>query len=177
MMFDLVIKEWLESITSYSILPTDGHAHIHIDDLLDITLPNPDAVGISIQAFKTLIKYVGKWETPVKLSLAIPMKSIGNKISLMVPQNIEDITSQLDFEPPSLWVIDWQSFYSPTLLRPIILEEYRSPIGFNIMEINDKSIVTYYHEYRSKEEFETNQVIHRQIYIDCFKYPTLERFS
>lgn len=170
-MLDSAIEDWIEAIISYSTLIKDRHDHIHIDELLGKnTVSRQETVAISVQAFQKLIECAVKLGTPVKLSLNIPMKSLGNEISLSVPQNIQDITSQLDFEPPSLWVIDWQSFFSPTLLSPIVLEEYRSPLRFSMIEGNDRNIVAYYHEHRTKEEFDANEEIARRVYIDCFKY-------
>ncbi|MBE2197436.1 MAG: hypothetical protein IAE79_02425 [Anaerolinea sp.] len=172
MMFDSAIENWIEAIMSHTILIAEGHTHIHIDDLLGNMAPQQEMVTISIQAFQKLIEHAAKLGTPVKLSLIIPMTSLGDKISLSIPQSIQDVTLQLDFEPPSLWIINWQTLFSP-LISSVVIEEYRAPLRFSMLEDNDENIVAYYHEYRNKEEFYTNQEVKRRIYIDCFKYKTV----
>ena len=172
--FDSKIQSWLEGWLDYAmpalISGVENHSHLHIDDLLGKTSDNQEIVEVSLQAFHMLIKQVAEWKSPIKLSLVIPLQPLDNKITLSVPHDVQDVISQLDFVPPSLNIIRWQSFYSPTLLHPIVLEEYRSPLRFDLFKNSDDKTVAYYHEIRNQEEFDASEEFRRRILVDCFLF-------
>jgi hypothetical protein len=152
------IEKWIAN--NLKLVSIYNPVSIHIDDLLGGDVKKSETISTSILAFLTLVKRMQELEMPAKPMLVILLINIGKKIKRAIPHNLVAIESQLDIEPPSLYLLDWSpAEYFETC------EEYRSPLTFKLINNSIDGIYIYYREFRYAMGIENNWEFSRGIYV------------
>lgn len=155
------IQKWLmENMKSVSI---HNSVSIHLDELLGKELQRSAVTKTAVQAFHILVKTLQELQMPVQPILVIPLISISEKIQRAVPSKAEMIEDQLDFEPPSLCLMDWEihKYF-------VVAEEYRCPLPFAFFDILEEHIYVYYREHRYKQGIDNDWEFARGVYIEYY---------
>jgi hypothetical protein len=127
------------------------------------------SIPISIIEFLNIVSELDAIGNPCKCGVVFPLLSKWKKIRLKVPSTLEEIETELDIEPPSLFLETWE-----TRKNYERIEEYRYPIDSNLLldsEMTIKAIenfFSYYREFRYSEALLENFEYSRCIYIEYF---------
>ncbi len=154
-----LLQRWLTET-----LPTVSQfqpSSIHLDELLGMSTSGIETVTISLQAYKILLEQLQTHQFPVKPMLVIPLVTISNKFERTVPLTINDLESQLSFEPPSLYLLAWHA-----LEYEVEGEAYWIPLKFELLGSCPKRVHTYYKEVRYKDGIENDWEFTRAIYLE-----------
>lgn len=136
---------------------------IHIDELLGTKVKGEEALDASLDAYRNIIAFLEKESVPVQPSLTIILHGDNKGMNFIPPKNKEEIISQLGLEPPSIYLLSWDS--SKYLS---VNEQYKKPLGFNLLHHKVEGVFTYYIEYRNQIGIENDWEFSRAIYLDYF---------
>jgi hypothetical protein len=152
------IQDWLE-LSSKSV-SVRNPISIHIDDLLGAQLEKDDIVNISTKAFLSLNKQIGQQQLTVIPLLVIPLRVIGNELSLAAPANLPILKNQLGDEPPSLYLLSRDS-----LRLTEACEEYKYPLPFELIPSLPKDVYVYFREFRNSQAIKNQWEFSRCVYV------------
>ncbi len=153
-----LLRIWIEN--SQEIIVREGYVSIHLDQLLEQHFEKDKILGVSINIFSQLVKYVILKDIKFIPLLTIPLHNGGNKITFSVPRKVEDILRDLGDEPPSLYLLEKQ-----TDLGFDGCEEYRKPLSFDIVTRSVKGkTYSYYREYRDRQAIKSQWEFNRCLY-------------
>lgn len=135
------IAQWLSE--SLALVGSKRVIDDHIDAILQQEIPTSEAVEVSIEAFRVLLRLLKQMSTPAQPALVIPLESISKEITQAVPRDMEDLKSQLSIEPPSLFLLSWESAKIKALC-----EEYSTPLPFALFNPIPEGVYVSYTEIR-----------------------------
>jgi hypothetical protein len=149
------LHRWLNQ--NLGLVTTKHPISSHIDDILQDVLAT-EHIEISTQMFSALVGLLISMQTPVKPMLIIPLRSIARRVVQAIPQSKIDIESQLTNEPPSLYLVDWE-----TARAQALLEEYNVPLPFELFSTTLEGVYVYYREVRFAREMQNDEEFLREI--------------
>lgn len=128
MIIELAIERWLseslDAVTAKKLISN------HIDEILQRKEPMSEWIDVSTQAFRILVELLSQLHTPVKPMLIIPLEDMSKTIVQAIPKNKEEAQAQLTIEPPSLYLIDWETAAKTEAVH----EEFNAPLPFKLTE-------------------------------------------
>lgn len=154
-------KKWITDNLNH--VSARNPVSIHIDELMGREIKKSKIVSISLQAFATLVEQLRELETPVQPSIVIPLVTLSKKLERAVPPDRKSIETQLDIEPPSLYLFDW----SPSRYFEVC-EEYRCPLTFSLIDDHSQGIYVCYKEVRYAAAIENDWEFARGIYVEYY---------
>jgi len=155
------IERWIEA--GLKNLTVRNPISVHINDLLNIELEEPQIVSISLMSFTALVIGMRKRQMSAKPGLVIPLSTGSFHLTANVPSSLREIESQLDIETPSLYLLSWN------IARCVeVYEEYKSPLAFELISASFKGAYAYYREFRDATAIKNGWEFSRCIYIEYF---------
>ena len=140
------ISRWRQKMTQH--VSVSNPAAIHISELYGNDAWKADVIGTSVEAFLSLLKQMQDLDSPFQPALTFHMEPDSNQLTMAAPKNRLELESQLlDYEPPSLYLLDWE--WSKHLL---ICEHYQVPISFDLIIPPVNGIYACYQEIRCGED-------------------------
>lgn len=155
------VQNWITE--NISLVSAKHPVSIHIDELLGRKFKGQESLRISLDAFEQVINILLKNGVPVQPSLTIILESESKKIELNIPKNRKEIVAQLAPEPPSVYLVSWDA--SKYLS---VIEEYKTPLPFDLLLNEVEGVITYYIEYRGSIGIENDWEFSRAIYLDYY---------
>lgn len=156
------IDQWLD--TNLPSLSARQPITIHIDQLFHGAATRRDLLQAALDAFEYALTKIDILAAPPKVGLVIPLIAYGQQLVAAPPLDVNDVVGQLDREPPSLYVLDWNAYK----IRHIV-EEYRLPLAFTLSpSLMSDSIDTYYREFRDEMGIRRGWEYSRAIYLEYY---------
>jgi hypothetical protein len=160
--FGPAVSEWVE-ISIPKVSPKRPLS-IHIDQLVSKEFQNPEELLTNaVQVFNLLVDIIADFDSPVRPSMGIPLVSEWSELVFDIPQTFAEIESQMDKEPPSLYLVDWDA---PK--HALSIEEYKVPLNPDILGLNNSGFLVCYHEARDTTGIENNWEFSRYISVDYY---------
>jgi hypothetical protein len=156
-----MVKRWLD--TNLALVEVKRPISNHIDEIIHAKELISDVVNVSVQAYLSLVELLRQLQTPVKPMLIIPLHSTSRTITQAVPTTLSEVRAQLDLEPPSLYLVDWDIGKAGALC-----EEFNTPLPFELIDRSFENIYLSYIEIRCTGYLENNWEFRREIRAEYF---------
>ncbi len=158
---DHSIFDWI--VSGEKMLATDLSVSRHLDSCFSDDGSSPK-ISRAIELYEKTVDFIRSKNLAVQSMLVFPLETLGNHISMTIPENIEDLIGMLDkFEPPSIYLL---RLNSPYLEQGF--EEYRLNLPKNIMNSNLADLKVLYREFRDEKSARNGWEFSRCLYVDAF---------
>jgi hypothetical protein len=153
---DHSIFDWI--ISGKEMLADDLFVSKHLDGFdSDI---GDSKISRAIEVYEKSVHFIRSKNFATELILVFPLETLGNHLSMIVPNSTQDLIGMLDqFEPPSIYLFRQNFSYLEHSL-----EEYRLNLPIEIVNSNLADLKVLYREFRDRKDWEFS----RCLYVDAF---------
>jgi hypothetical protein len=158
---DYSIFDWI--VSGKDMLATDLSVSRHLDSCFADDGSSPE-IFRAIAVYENTVEFVRSKNLAVQTSLVFPLEIWGDRLSMIVPKNTQDLIGMLDkFEPPSIYLLRQNFSYLEHSF-----EEYRLNLPKEIVSSNLADLKVLYREFRDEDSFYRGWEFARVLYISTF---------
>ena len=138
--------------------------NLFISKHLEGYFPVDSKISRAIEMYEKTVDFIRSRNLAVQTILVFPLHTLGNHVSMIVPENTQDLIGMLDeLEPPSIYLLREKFPYLEN-----VFEEYRLNLPKNILNSNLADLKVLYREFRDEESVKNSWEFSRCLYISAF---------